>query len=130
MCPNPVMVTSSALIPSLRDVQQDRVLGPVPALHMRQRLVDQIRNLTIPVHRTHIPAGCLQLAAQYLHILDRPQPSLLGCHLRIRQPSPGDQVRELRLRRRLRRFDISVQRPDQDVDRLVGCAQVHIPFRG
>lgn len=114
------------LVPRRGDVLEDRVLGAEPGLDMGQRLVQQVRDLALPVDRAYVAPGGVELGAQGLAVLDRPVAGLFGGELRVGEAAAVDQVLQFDLGRDLGGLDVGVQRADEHVDRLVGGAQVDL----
>ncbi len=112
------------LVAGLADVGENRVLVPVAVGDVVERLVDEVRDRLHPVDGADVAAGGLQGAAQRLGVLDGAVAGLLGGELGVGQPAAPDQHLQLDLGGDLGGGDVGVQRADQDVDRLVGGAQV------
>jgi hypothetical protein len=100
------MFVRVAIATSLRDVGK--------------RLVDEIWHLSLPVDGADVPACRLQLAPQGLCVLHSAVAGLLGSELGIGEPPPLDQVLQFHLGCDLRRLNVGVERPHENVDRLIG----------
>lgn len=120
----PLVLGVEALVAGLADVGEDGVLVPVPVGDVVERLVDQVGHGLHPVDRADVAPGCLQGAAQGLGVLDGAVAGLLGGELGVGEPAAADQHLQLHLGGDLGGGDVGVERTDQDVDRLVGGAQV------
>ncbi len=112
------------LVAGLADVGENRVLVPVAVRDVVQRLLDEVRDGAHPVDGPDVAAGRVQGAAQRLGVLDGAVAGLLGGELGVGQAAAADQHLQLDLGGDLGRGDVGVERADQDVDRLVGGAQV------
>ncbi len=121
----PLVLGVDALVAGLADVGEDGVLVPVPVGDVVERLVDQVGDGLHPVDRADVAAGRLQGAAQRLRVLDGAVAGLFGGELGVGEAAAADQHLQLDLGGDLSARHIGVQRADQDVDRLVGGAQVH-----
>ena len=112
------------LVAGLADVGEDRVLVAVAVGDVVQRLGDHVRDGVEPVHGADVAAGRLQGPAQRLGVLHGAVAGLFGGELGVGEPAAADQDLQLHLGGDLGAGDVRVQGADQDVDRLVGGAEV------
>ena len=106
------------------DVGEDRVLVPVAVGDVVESLGDHVGHGVQPVDGADVAPGGLQGAAQRLGVLDGAVAGLFGGELGVGEPAAADEHLEFHLGGDLRAGDVGVEGADQDVDCLVGGAQV------
>lgn len=89
-----------------------------------ESLGDHVGDGVEPVHRAHVAPGRLQGAAQGLRVLHGAVAGLFGGQLGVGELAAPDEHLELDLGGDLRAGDVGVEGADEDVDRLVGGAEV------
>ncbi|GAA3242138.1 hypothetical protein GCM10020256_65810 [Streptomyces thermocoprophilus] len=120
----PLVLGVLGLVAGLADVGEDRVLVAVAVGHVVKGFGDHVGDGVEPVHRADVAPGGVEGLAQGFRVLNGPVAGLFGGELGVGEPAPADQHLQLDLGGDLGAGDVRVEGADQDVDGLVGGAQI------